>query len=152
MNEFLSRDGLPLFLLRLDVCLEDLLWDLGDLLAAMSGDFREPGVFQGFGFRLRPTGGTKFVGAPALRLLQRRRQLADAPYGAQLDLGEPSFHLHAIFTRHLCRLSKALAKCYRVDEYKEWADKAEALASYGRQTEDDTLLNFAKRIKGRAVR
>ena len=33
-----------------------------------------------------------------------------------------------------------------------WADKAEALASYARQSQDDELLKMAQRIKARAIR
>ena len=47
---------------------------------------------------------------------------------------------------------KALAECHKIDECKDWASKAEALASYARQMDDDTLLNFAKRIQARAIR
>jgi hypothetical protein len=47
---------------------------------------------------------------------------------------------------------QALAQCYRIDECKEWADKAEALASYARQRDDEELLNHAKKIQGRAIR
>jgi hypothetical protein len=47
---------------------------------------------------------------------------------------------------------KALAECYAIDECKAWADKAAALESYARQSDDETLLNLAKRIKGRAIR
>lgn len=46
----------------------------------------------------------------------------------------------------------ALANCTEVDECQDWADKAAALASYARQADDDTLLNHARRIQGRAVR
>jgi len=46
----------------------------------------------------------------------------------------------------------ALAQCSRIDECQEWADKAEALASYARQADDDTLRKLADRIQGRAVR
>lgn len=46
----------------------------------------------------------------------------------------------------------ALATCARIDECKEWADKAAALASYAKQAEDDQLLKLAKRIKARALR
>lgn len=46
----------------------------------------------------------------------------------------------------------ALAACQRVDECKDWADKAAALASYARQSDDDTLHKTAIRIQGRAVR
>jgi len=45
----------------------------------------------------------------------------------------------------------ALAKCARIDECKNWADRAAALASYAKQADDDQLLNNAKRIKARAI-
>lgn len=45
----------------------------------------------------------------------------------------------------------ALAQCSRLDECKDWADKAEALRSYARQARDDSLLKMATRIKGRAI-
>jgi hypothetical protein len=47
---------------------------------------------------------------------------------------------------------QALTQCFKVDECKDWADKATALASYARQTEDRSLEDMAKRIKGRALR
>ena len=46
----------------------------------------------------------------------------------------------------------ALAECNSVDECKDWADKAAALASYAKQAEDETLMKMATRIKARAVR
>jgi predicted transcriptional regulator len=46
----------------------------------------------------------------------------------------------------------ALAQCSRIDECQEWADKAEALASYARQADDDGLRKLADRIQARAVR
>src|SRR5262249_44021456 len=46
----------------------------------------------------------------------------------------------------------ALAQCSQIDECQEWANKAEALASYARQAEDDTLRKLADRIQARAVR
>jgi hypothetical protein len=46
---------------------------------------------------------------------------------------------------------RALAECSRIDECQNWADKAAALASYARQARDDTLFNFATRIKARAL-
>lgn len=46
----------------------------------------------------------------------------------------------------------ALAECQNIDECKDWADKAAALASYAKQAEDETLLKMATRIKARAVR
>jgi hypothetical protein len=46
----------------------------------------------------------------------------------------------------------ALAECSRIDECKDWADKAAALASYAKQAEDETLLNTAVRIQARAIK
>lgn len=46
----------------------------------------------------------------------------------------------------------ALAECSRVDECASWAKKAEALASYAKQAEDDTLRKMADRIQARAIR
>lgn len=47
---------------------------------------------------------------------------------------------------------KALAECSRVDECKDWSDKAQALASYARQAKDSTLHQLALRIQARAQR
>ena len=46
----------------------------------------------------------------------------------------------------------ALAQCSRIDECQEWANKAEALASYARQADDHSLRKLADRIQARAVR
>lgn len=46
----------------------------------------------------------------------------------------------------------ALSECQQVDECKDWADKAAALASYARQAEDDQLERMAQRIRARAIR
>lgn len=45
----------------------------------------------------------------------------------------------------------ALANCDRIDECKDWADKAMALESYARQAHDQSLFNMAARIQLRAV-
>lgn len=50
------------------------------------------------------------------------------------------------------RATQALAECSRIDECKEWANKAEALASYARQSKDETLRKMADRIQARAIR
>lgn len=50
------------------------------------------------------------------------------------------------------RAKTALAECSQIDECKEWADKASALASYARQSKDDSLRKMAERIKARAIR
>lgn len=47
---------------------------------------------------------------------------------------------------------RAVAECHRVDECKDWSDKAVALASYARQVRDHELVTLAQRINGRAVR
>ncbi|MEQ3644803.1 MAG: hypothetical protein ABNH17_05415 [Paracoccus sp. (in: a-proteobacteria)] len=46
----------------------------------------------------------------------------------------------------------ALAQCSAVDECNDWADKAAALASYARQSQDDQLERMAQRIRARAIR
>lgn len=46
----------------------------------------------------------------------------------------------------------AIAECERIDECKNWADKAAALASYARQAKDDSLRVMAVRIQARAER
>jgi len=45
----------------------------------------------------------------------------------------------------------AIAECAQIDECKGWSDRMEALASYARQADDETLLKHAMRIKARAV-
>jgi hypothetical protein len=50
------------------------------------------------------------------------------------------------------KAKRALAACGRIDECKDWADRAAALASYARQAKDDTLFNHARRIQARATR
>ncbi len=46
----------------------------------------------------------------------------------------------------------ALATCTEIDECKDWADKAEALASYAKQAQDEGLRKMADRIQARAIR
>lgn len=46
----------------------------------------------------------------------------------------------------------ALSECNEVDECKEWKDKAAAIASYAKQTGDETMMKLAKRIQVRAYR
>jgi hypothetical protein len=50
------------------------------------------------------------------------------------------------------RAKTALSECHNIDECQDWADKAEALASYAKQADDDTLRKMADRIQARAVR
>src|SRR5262245_45047582 len=65
-------------------------------------------------------------------------------------------NLPAIATANLPRTYEAakaaLAECSKVDECREWADRAEALASYARQADDDALETLAVRIRARAIR
>lgn len=46
----------------------------------------------------------------------------------------------------------ALAECARLDECKDWADKAAALHSYAKQSDDRTLERMAARIRARAIK
>ena len=46
----------------------------------------------------------------------------------------------------------ALAECSRLDECQSWANKAEAMASYAKQANDDALRKMADRIQARAIR
>ena len=46
----------------------------------------------------------------------------------------------------------ALAQCERIDEAKDWSDKAAALAAYARQADDPELEAIARRIRARAFR
>lgn len=45
-----------------------------------------------------------------------------------------------------------LAECARIDECKDWADKAQALASYAKQSDDEALEKLARRIRARAIK
>ena len=46
----------------------------------------------------------------------------------------------------------ALAECNRIDECKDWGDKAAALASYAKQADDKEMERTAMRIRARACR
>ena len=45
-----------------------------------------------------------------------------------------------------------LQRCEKIDECQDWANKAEALASYARQAGDASLREMADRIQARAIR
>jgi hypothetical protein len=47
---------------------------------------------------------------------------------------------------------RALTECEKIDECKGWADKAAALASYAKQSKDESLFKAAVRIQARAIR
>lgn len=49
------------------------------------------------------------------------------------------------------RAKTAISECSRIDECKDWADKAQALASYARQAKDDSMRKMADRIQARAI-
>ena len=46
----------------------------------------------------------------------------------------------------------ALKECNKLDECRDWEDKAEALASYAKQQDDKEMEKTARRIRARAVR
>jgi N6-adenosine-specific RNA methylase IME4 len=49
------------------------------------------------------------------------------------------------------RAKIVLSECSRIDECQNWADKAAAMASYAKQSKDETLHRYADRIKARAI-
>lgn len=49
------------------------------------------------------------------------------------------------------RAAKALAECSRIDECKDWANKAEALASYFQQSKNEQMMKDCRRIQVRAI-
>lgn len=59
---------------------------------------------------------------------------------------------NAIFPANYERAKQALMTCSKLDECHQWGDKAKALASYAKQSHDETLLKTAARIKARAIR
>ena len=54
--------------------------------------------------------------------------------------------------RQLPNISETKAECSRIDECQDWADRAEALASYAKQSKDDGLRRLAARIQARPIR
>jgi hypothetical protein len=63
----------------------------------------------------------------------------------------PAVHRAKLPDRYLAAKA-ALQKCERIDECKDWADKAAAMASYAKQVNDDSLLRMSRKIKARAIR
>src|SRR5580658_4839907 len=47
---------------------------------------------------------------------------------------------------------QAIAECDRIDECRDWSNKAAALATYAKQANDDSLRVMAVRIQARAYR
>lgn len=47
---------------------------------------------------------------------------------------------------------RAISELVSIDECKDWADKAAALASYAKQAQDDELERQCQRVRARAVR
>lgn len=73
-------------------------------------------------------------------------QFATAPAPAKIDAS--AARLPASYEN----AKNALANCASIDECKDWADKAAALASYAKQAEDLELERMAARIRARAMR
>jgi len=46
----------------------------------------------------------------------------------------------------------SLEKCARIDECEDWRNKADALASYAKQSQDRSLFEYARRIALRATK
>ena len=73
----------------------------------------------------------------------RRESAAHVVLPALKDAKLPGAYVNAV---------GALERCEKIDECKEWADRAAALASYAKQAEDDSLRTLATRIQARAIR
>jgi hypothetical protein len=84
------------------------------------------------------------VETPARERRVRDGDIAGLP--AALDIE------HARLPATYQAMKYALAECVRIDECQHWANKAEALASYARQANDDELRKMADRIQARALR
>lgn len=65
-----------------------------------------------------------------------------------LPVGAETARLPVVYER----ATQALSECTQIDECRDWANKAEAMASYFRQSKDDTLRKMAERIQARAIR
>ena len=76
--------------------------------------------------------------------------MANTKPGASRSNGEHENHPALPVTYSAAKA--AIAKCAKIDECKDWADKAAALAVYARIAKDETLENDARRIRARAVR
>lgn len=61
-------------------------------------------------------------------------------------------HLEGRFPVNYEQARNALERCERVDECKEWRDRAAAIASYAKQKNDRSLFETATRIRARAER
>jgi hypothetical protein len=93
-----------------------------------------------------PAGSTK----PAANVVNLRKEVAQVQERMALPAGidVASASLPATYEN----AKRALAECEQIDECKEWADKAAALASYAKQAENQELFDIARRIQARAVR
>jgi hypothetical protein len=69
-----------------------------------------------------------------------------------LDQATPPSIARAVLPASYQNAKAALAECTRIDECQDWANKAEALASYAKQAQDDGLRRMADRIQARAIR
>lgn len=61
-------------------------------------------------------------------------------------------HVEGRFPVNYEHARTALERCERVDECKEWKDRAAAIASYAKQKNDRSLFETATRIRARAER
>lgn len=64
-----------------------------------------------------------------------------------LPVGVENAKLPAVYER----AKQALAECARIDECKDWANKAEALASYFQQSKNEQMMKDCRRIQARAI-
>jgi len=65
--------------------------------------------------------------------------------------GLPEGFENARFPAVYEKAKQALAECARIDECKDWANKAEALASYFQQSKNEQMMKDCRRIQVRAI-
>jgi hypothetical protein len=73
-----------------------------------------------------------------------------APTPAVIDISQLPDIATAQLPASYAEACHALEVCAQVDECKDWADRAAALASYAKQAGDEQLFAYARRIQGRA--
>jgi len=145
-------------------------WEYADALEALGADHAEAAKLLGCSPRTsrRYADGTRKISGPVSTLIKLHLSRPREPVPPERDgclsgdlTAKPvgTFQLPATIDVATAWLPAAyenakiaLAQCDAIDQCKEMADKAEALASYARQANDLELRQMADRIQARAIR